>query len=59
MIGDIYDYNKQRIYIMSGEKRIIIPFESEEEYYYWFKNGMSFSSAVIFDYENKKIKKFI
>ena len=59
MIGDIYDYNKQRIYIMSGEKRIIIPFESEEEYYHWLKNGMSFSSAVIFDYENKKIKKFI
>lgn len=59
MIGDIYDYNKQRIYIMSGEKRIIIPFASEEEYYYWLENGMSFSSAVIFDYENKKILKFI
>ena len=59
MIGDIYDYNKQRIYIMSGEKRIIIPFKDEEEYYYWLENGMSFSSAVIFDYENKKILKFI
>lgn len=59
MIGDIYDYNKQRIYIMSGEKRIIIPFKDEEEYYFWLENGMSFSSAVIFDYENKKILKFI
>ena len=59
MIGDIYDYNKQRIYIMSGEKRIIIPFANEEEYYYWLENGMSFSAAVVFDYENKKIKKFI
>jgi hypothetical protein len=59
MIGDIYDYNKQRIYIMSGEKRIIIPFRDEEEYYYWLENWMSFSAAVIFDYEKKKILKFI
>ena len=59
MIGDVYDYSKQRIYIMSGEKRIIILFRDEEEYYYWLKNGMSFSSAVIFDHENKKILKFI
>lgn len=24
MIGDIYDYNKQRIYIMSGEKKELL-----------------------------------
>lgn len=60
MIGDIWDYNKDRIYIMSGEKRIIIDFENDKEYYFWLENGMSFrSKGVIFDYENKKLIKFL
>lgn len=60
MIGDIWDYNKDRIYIMSGEKRIIIDFESDEEYYYWIENGMRIGcKGVIFDYEKKKLIKFL
>ena len=34
MIGDVMDFNKSRIEILSGEKRVIINFESAEEYYY-------------------------
>lgn len=59
MVGDVWDYSKDRIYIMSGEKRIIIDFESDEEYYYWLENGLPFNKGVIFDYEKKKIIKFI
>lgn len=59
MIGDVWNYNKSRIEIMSGEKRIIINFESDEEYYYWIKNGMCFNRGIIFDYENKKIIEFL
>lgn len=59
MVGDVYDYNSLRIYIMSGEKRIIINFESDEEYEYWRNHGMVCSKGVIFDYENKKLIKFL
>ncbi len=60
MVGDVWDYNKYRIYIISGERRIIINFESNEEYDYWLNNGMRFNTAgVIFDYDNKKIVKFL
>lgn len=60
MIGDLIDYNKSRVCIMSGEKRIIIDFESAQEYQYWIKNGMNFNSrGVVFDYENKKIIEFL
>ncbi len=59
MIGDVYDYNKDRVYIMSGEKRIIINFKDEEEYQHHVKNGLSFSNAVEFDPEEKKIIRFI
>ena len=60
MIGDVMDYNKNRIEILSGEKRVIINFESDEDYYYWLKNGMSFQSrGVVFDYENKKLIQFL
>ena len=60
MIGDVYDYNKNRVYIMSGEKRIIIDFE-DREYEHWLKNGLPFTQnkGVVFDYDNKKIIKFI
>jgi len=40
VVGDVWDYNKYRIYIISGERRIIINFESNEEYDYWLNNGM-------------------
>ncbi len=59
MIGDVMDYNKYRIEILSGEKRVIINFSSDEEYYHWIKNGMGFNRGVVFDYENKKIIKFL
>ena len=59
MIGDVMDFNKSRIEILSGEKRVIINFESVEEYYYWVENGMGFNRGVVFDYENKKIIEFL
>ena len=59
MIGDVMDFNKSRIEILSGEKRVIINFESAEEYYYWVENGMGFIRGVVFDYENKKIIEFL
>ena len=60
MVGDVWDYNKDRIYILSGEKRVIIDFESEKEYYHWLKNGMSFSAkGVVFDNDSNKIINFL
>jgi hypothetical protein len=60
MIGDVMDYNKSRVSILSGEKRAVINFASDEEYKYWIENGMSFQSrGVVFDYENKKIIEFL
>lgn len=60
MIGDVYDYNSSRIYIASGEKRIIIEFADREEYYYWLQNGLNYlNKGVIFDYDKKKIIRFI
>ena len=59
MIGDVMDFNKSRIEILSGEKRVIINFESKQEYLHWVENGMGFNRGVVFDYENKKIIKFL
>lgn len=59
MIGDVMDFNKSRIEILSGEKRVIINFESEQEYQHWTENGMGFNRGVVFDCENKKIIKFL
>lgn len=56
MIGDVYDYNKQKVKIMSGEKRIVI-FLASEEYNHWIQNGLRIGATVIF--ENNKIKKFL
>lgn len=59
MVGDVWDYTRDRIYIMSGEKRIIINFEDREEYEYWRNNGLIGNKGVIFDYDKKKIIKFL
>lgn len=59
MIGDVYDYNKNEIKIMSGEKRIVIPLK-EGELDYWKKNGLNYlNKGVVFDPDTKKIIKFI
>ena len=58
MTGDVWDYNKSRIYIGSGEKRIIIPFKDYDEYYHWLKSGMRIGKSVDFDYEYGKLIKF-
>lgn len=57
MTGDVYNYTKDRIYIMSGEKRIIINFD-DGEYEHWRKNGLNFNNAIEFDFDKKKIIKF-
>lgn len=57
MTGTVYDYTKDRIYIMSGEKRIIIDFE-DGEYEYWRKNGLPFNRGIEFDFDKKKIIEF-
>ena len=49
MTGTIYDYNSLYIKIMSGEKRIIIFFKSDEEYRKYIENGMRIDKQVIFD----------
>ena len=59
MIGDVVGYNKFRVEILSGEKVVIINFESEQEYQHWVENGMGFNRGVIFDNENKKIIEFL
>ncbi|MBP2027434.1 hypothetical protein J2Z35_001228 [Acetoanaerobium pronyense] len=59
MIGDVMYYNKSRIEILSGEKRVIINFESDEEYRHWLNNGMGFNRGVVFDYENRRIIEFL
>mgnify|MGYP000910987459 CR=1 FL=1 len=57
MTGTIYDYDSTKIYIMSGEKRIIIFFKSDEEYQEYLANGMRIDKQVIFN-KNKIISFF-
>ncbi|SET56383.1 hypothetical protein SAMN05660297_02781 [Natronincola peptidivorans] len=59
MIGDVYDYNSQRVYIMSGEKRIIIPFVGSQEYQEALKNGMRIGATVVFDNQKNRIIRFL
>lgn len=58
MTGTVYDYNKDRIYIMSGEKRVIIDFE-DGEYEYWRNNGLIGNRGIEFDFDKKKIAGFM
>ena len=58
MVGDVYDYDSLKIYIMSGEKRKIIFFTSDDEYENLLKNGMRIGKSVIFNNETDKIDKF-
>ena len=57
MIGDVYDYNKDRVYIMSDGKRVIIDF-FDNEYQEALQRGMRIGATVIFNYENRKTIKF-
>lgn len=59
MIGDVYDYNSMRVYIMSGEKRIIIPFLDNREYLEALKSGLRVGATVTFDPDKNKIIKFL
>ena len=58
MVGDVYDYDSLKIYIMSGEKRKIIFFTSDDEYQKCLQQGMRIGKSVIFDNETDKIDKF-
>lgn len=58
MVGDVYDYNSLYIRIISGEKRKIIFFKSDEEYQNLLQQGMRINKQVIFDNETDKIEKF-
>jgi len=58
MVGDVYDYDSLKIYIMSGELRKIIFFTSDDEYENLLKNGMRIGKSVIFNNETDKIDKF-
>ena len=57
MVGDVWDYNSLYIKIISGEKRKIIFFKSDE-YQEYLENGMRIGKSVIFDNETDKIDKF-
>ena len=58
MVGDVWDFDSLKIYIMSGEKRKIIFFTSDDEYENLLKNGMRIGKSVIFNNEKDKIEKF-
>ena len=58
MTGTIYDYNSLYIKIISGEKRKIIFFKSDDEYKKMLENGMRIGKSVIFNNETDKIDKF-
>ena len=58
MIGDVWDFDSLKIYIISGEKRRIIFFTSDEDYRKMLEQGMRIGKSVIFDNETDKIDKF-
>ena len=58
MVGDVYDYDSLKIYIMSGELRKMIFFTSDDEYQKYLQQGMRIGASVIFDNEKDKIEKF-
>ena len=58
MVGDVYDYDNLKIYIISGELRKIIFFKDSDEYQQMLEKGMRIGKSVIFDNETDKIEKF-
>lgn len=58
MVGDVYDYDNLKIYIISGELRKIIFFKDYKEYQQMLEKGMRIGKSVIFDNETDKIKQF-
>lgn len=55
MTGLVYDFDSLKVYIMSGEKRKIIFFNSDKEYEAAIKKGMKVGKQIIFD--NKDVIK--
>ena len=58
MVGTVCDYNERYIQILSGEKRKIMFFKSDEDYQKCLEDGMRIDSQVIFDNQTNEIKKF-
>lgn len=58
MTGIVYDYDRTKIYIMSGELRKIIFFRSDEEYQECLKMGMRIGKSIIFNNDTDTIEKF-
>ena len=58
MVGDVWDFDSLKIYIISGEKRKIIFFKDSDEYQEYLENGMRIGKSVIFNNETDKIEKF-
>lgn len=58
MVGDVWDYDCLKIYIISGELRKIIFFKDSDEYEENLKKGMRIGKSVIFDYDTDEIDRF-
>lgn len=58
MVGDVWDYDCLKIYIISGELRKIIFFKDNEEYQNALEKGMRIGKSAIFNNDTDTIEKF-
>ena len=58
LVGIVYDYCSLHVMILSGEKRKVIFFRTEQEYQKALEMGMRIGAQVIFNNETDEIQEF-